>query len=92
MFILEKLEDLRGQGEYRRAVTSNDANHPFGRHFNNSNHYVSNTKIQVLCPISDSKDNHKRHEMRTIYKLDTVHSIVQQMSNKDTASTTSFLA
>ena len=36
-------------GEHRRSVTSNDANQPVARHFNNSSH----------CPISGSNDSAK---------------------------------
>ena len=41
-------------GERRRAVTSNDANQPVARHFNNGSHCVSDMKIRALCPISGS--------------------------------------
>ena len=33
-------------GEHRRAVTSNDANQPVDRHFNNGSHCVSDMKIE----------------------------------------------
>ena len=61
-------------GEHRRAVTSNDANQPVARHFNNGSHCVSDMKIRALCPISGSNDS-KRHEMRLISKLGTVHPL-----------------
>ena len=51
-------------GEHRCAVTSNDANQPVARHFNNGSHCVSDMKIRALCPISDSNDSPKRREMR----------------------------
>ena len=60
-------------GEHRRAVIGNDANQPVARHFNNSNHSVSDMVIPALCPISGSNDSRKRHEMRLIFKLGTVH-------------------
>ena len=60
-------------GEHRRSVTSNDANQPVARHFNNGSHCVSDMKIRALCPISGSNDSRKRHEMRLISKLGTVH-------------------
>ena len=41
-------------GEHCRAVTSNDANQPVARHFNNGNHCVSDMKIRALCP-TDSR-------------------------------------
>ena len=62
-------------GEHRRAVTSNDANQPVARHFNNGSHCVSDMKIRALCPISGSNDSRKRHEMRLISKLGTVHPL-----------------
>jgi hypothetical protein len=60
-------------GEHRRAVIGNDANQPVARHFNNDNHSVSDMVIRALCPISGSNDSRKRHEMRLISKLGTVH-------------------
>ena len=60
-------------GEHRRAVIGNDANQPVARHFNNGNHSVSDMVIRALCPISGSNDSRKRHEMRLISKLGTVH-------------------
>ena len=62
-------------GEHRRAVTSNAANQPVARHFNNGRHCVSDMKIRALCPISGSNDSRKRHEMRLISKLGTVHPL-----------------
>ena len=62
-------------GEHRRAVTSNDANQPVARHFNNDSHCVSDMKIRALCPISGSNDSRKRHEMRLISKLGTIHPL-----------------
>ena len=62
-------------GEHRRSVTSNDANQPVARHFNNDSHCVSDMKIRALCPISSSNDSRKRHEMRLISKLGTVHPL-----------------
>ena len=59
-------------GEHRRSVTSNDANQPVAKHFNNGSHCVSDMKIRALCPFSGSSDSHKRHEMR-LSKLGTVH-------------------
>ena len=59
-------------GEHRRSVTSNDANQPLGRHFNNGSHCVSDMKIRAFCPISGSNDRRRRHEMRLISKLGTV--------------------
>ena len=50
-----------------------DANQPVARHFNNGSHCVSDMKIRALCPISGSNDSRKRHEMRLISKLGTVH-------------------
>ena len=46
---------------------------PVARHFNNGSHCVSDMKIRGLCPISGSNDSRKRHEMRLISKLGTVH-------------------
>ena len=43
------------------------------RYFNNGSHCVSDRKIRALCPISGSNDSRKRHEMRLISKLGTVH-------------------
>ena len=62
-------------GEHRHSVTSNDANQPVAKHFNNGNHCVSDMKIRALCPISGSNDSRKRHEMRLIAKLGTVHPL-----------------
>ena len=62
-------------GEHRRAVTSNDANQPVARHFNNGSYCASDMKIRALCPISGSNDNRKRHEMRFISTLGTVHPL-----------------
>ena len=61
--------------EHRPAVTSNDANQPVAKHFNSGSHCVSDMKIQDLCSISGSNDIRKRHEMRLISKLGTVHSL-----------------
>ena len=41
-------------GEHRCAFTSNDANQPVSRHFNNGSHCVSDLTIRALCPISGS--------------------------------------
>ena len=64
-------------GEHRRTVIGNDANHSFTRLFFfiffTGNHSVSGMIIRVLCPISGSNDSRKRHEMRLISKLDTIH-------------------
>jgi hypothetical protein len=60
-------------GEHRCAVIGNDANLPVARHFNNGNHSVSEMVIRALCPTSGSNDSRKRHEMRLISKLGTVH-------------------
>ena len=62
-------------GEHCRTVTSNDANQPVVRHFNNGSHCVSDMKIRTLCPISGSNDSRKRHKMHLISKLGTVHPI-----------------
>ena len=43
------------------GVIGNDANQPVARHFNSSNHSVSDIKIRALCPISGSNDS---REMR----------------------------
>ena len=56
-------------GEHHRAVTSNDANQPVARHFNNGGHCVSDMKIRALCSISGSNDSRKRHEMHLISNL-----------------------
>jgi hypothetical protein len=60
-------------GKHWRAVIGNNANQPVARYFNIGNHSVSDMKIRALCPISGSNDNRKRHEMRLISKLRTVH-------------------
>ena len=42
-------------GEHRRVVTSNEANQPVARHFNNANgsHCISDMKIRAFChPLS----------------------------------------
>ena len=62
-------------GEHRSAITSNDANQPFRRYFNNDSHCVSDMKIRALCPISGSNNSCKRHEMSPISKLGTVHPL-----------------
>ena len=62
-------------GEHRRAVTSNDANQPVARNFNKGSHYVSDMKIRALCPISGSNNSRKKHEIRLIFKLGTVHPL-----------------
>ena len=62
-------------GEHRRAVTSNDANQPVARHFNNGSQCVSDMKIRALCLISGSNDSRKRHEMRLISELGLVHPL-----------------
>ena len=61
--------------EHRRATISNDANQPSTRHFNNGSHCISDMKIRALCPISGSNNSRKRHEMRLISKLGTVHPL-----------------
>ena len=81
-FTLEKLEDLSGQGlANRRAVTTNDASQPVATHLNNGSHCVSDKKIRALCPISGSNYSHKRHEMRLISKLGTVHPLGLSLSD-----------
>ena len=60
-------------GEYPRTIIGNDANQLVARHFNNGNHSVSDMVIRALCPSSGSNDSRKRHEMRLISKLCTVH-------------------
>ena len=70
-----------GFGEHRRAVTSNDANQPVARHFNNGSHCVSDMKIRALCPIFGSNDSRKRHEMRLISKLGTALSTLLALMN-----------
>ena len=62
-------------GEHRCSVTSNDANQPVARHFNNGSHCVSDMKIRALCPISGSNDSCRIHEMHLISKLGTVHPL-----------------
>ena len=61
--------------EHRRAAISNDANQPSTRHFNNGSNCISDMKIRALCPISGSNNSRKRHEMRLISKLGTVHPL-----------------
>ena len=76
LYIGETGRSLRTRcGEHRRAVTSNDANQPVARHFNNDTHCVSDIKIRALCPISGSNDSRKKHEMRLISKLGTLHPL-----------------
>ena len=48
---------------------------PHAGHFNNGSHCVSDMKIRALCPIPGSNDSRKRHEMRLISKLGTVHPL-----------------
>ena len=60
LYIGETRRCLRTRfGEHRRAVTSNDANQPVARHFNNGSHYVADMKIRALCPIPGSNDSAK---------------------------------
>ena len=74
LYIGETGRCLRARfGEHWRAVIGNDANQPVARHFKNSNHSVSDMVIRALCPISGSNVSRKRHEMRLISKLGTVH-------------------
>ena len=75
LYIGETGRCLSRFGEHRRSVTSNNANQPVARHFNNGSHCVSDMKIRALCPISGSNDSHKRHEMHLISKLGTVHPL-----------------
>ena len=60
-------------GEHRCAVCATDASQPVARHFNSCSHVVSDMKIRAFCPISGSHDSRKRHEMRLISKLGTLH-------------------
>ena len=62
-------------GEHRRAVCANDASQPVARHFNSGSHVVSDMKIRALSPSSGSNDSRKRHEMRLISKLGTLHPL-----------------
>ena len=62
-------------GEHYRAVCANDASQPVARHFNSAGHTVSDIKIRALCPISGSNDSYKRHEMRLISILGTLHPL-----------------
>ena len=66
-------------GEHRRSVTSNDANQPVARRFDNGSHCVSDMKIRALCSISGSNDSRKRHAMRLISKLGTVHPLLMDV-------------
>ena len=43
-------------GEHRRSVTSNNANQPVARHFNNGSHCVSDMKIRALVAMIAAKD------------------------------------
>ena len=67
-------------GELRRNVCANDASQPVARHFNSGSHVVSVMKIRVLYLISGSNDSRKRHEMRLISKLGTLHPL--DMNNR----------
>ena len=76
LYIGETGRQLRARfGEHRRAVSANDANQPVARHFNSGSHSISDMKIRALCPISGNNDSRKRHEMRLISKLGTVHPL-----------------
>ena len=76
LYIGETGRPLRTRfGEHRRAVCANDASQPVARHFNSGSHVVSDMKIRALCPISGSNDSRKRHEMRLISKLGTLHPL-----------------
>ena len=61
--------------EHRRAVCANDASQPVARHLNSGSHVVSDIKIRALCLISGSNDSRKRHEIRLISKLGTLHPL-----------------
>ena len=76
LYIGETGRPLRTRfGEHRRDVCANDASQPVARYFNSGSHVVSDMKIQVLCPISGSNDSRKRHKMRLISKLGTLHPL-----------------
>ncbi len=76
LYIGETGRQLRTRfGEYRRAVSANDANQPVARHFNSGSHCISDMKIGALCPISGTNDSGKTQEMRLISKLGTVHPL-----------------
>ena len=76
LYIGETGRQLRTRfGEYRRAVSANDANQPVVRHFNSGSHCISDIKIRALCPISGSNNSRKRQEMRLISRLGTVHPL-----------------
>ena len=57
-------------GEHRRSVISNEANEPVARQ-------SLCFRYENLSPLShsDINDGRKRHEMRLIFKLDTVHPL-----------------
>ena len=58
-----------------QKLCANDASQPAARHFNSGSHVVSDMKIRALCPISGGNDSRKRHEMRLISKLGTLHPL-----------------
>ena len=75
-YIGEAGRPLRNRiGEHFRAFCVNDASQPACRHFNSCSHVVSDMKIRALCPISGSNDSCKRHEMRLIPTLGTLHPL-----------------
>ena len=74
-YIGETGRPLRTRFSEHRAVRANDARQPFARYFNSGNHVVSDMKIRALCPISGSNDSRKRHEMRLVSKLGTLHPL-----------------
>ena len=62
-------------GETGRCLRTRFGARPVARHFNNGSHCLPDLKIRALCPISGSNDGRKRHEMRLISKLATVHPL-----------------
>ena len=74
LYIGETGRPLRTRfGEHRRAVCANDSSQPVARHFNSGSHVITDIKIRALCPISGSNVSRKRHEVRLISILGTLH-------------------
>ena len=72
-YIAETGRQLRTRfGEHRRAFADKDATKPVARLFNSGSHSIFDMKP---CFISGTNDGCKRHEMRPISKLATVHRL-----------------
>ena len=59
--------------EHLRSVRNGDVDKPVARHFNSTNHSLSDMKICAISQIFGGNNSHKRQEKRLIFKIETIH-------------------